>query len=737
MYTPPPLNVLPCIANLTSDQVEWKEPWKHAECPRVNFPDKDAYKAYISDEKTQSCLISGISGINRHQRVSRNNPPARLHAIVADFDSRIDDVKRKKYLDRISIKPSYISRSYSGGTHAIWLLEEPLPLLPDPLSQQNLLKHIAKELKLKSAFGTLDENAYYNTSQVFHVGWEWQEGGGSPIPATRTALWLDAALKKANLGDDALAIPIDRVAREVEKRFPNRWTNDFLIGARGCRFWDASADSPTAAIVTEKGMVCFTGVHPFRSWRDIFGEEFIEQYKQDTLGTAVHDCYFINNKFYVKVPMLSPDGSSSPTWQCYNRQNFESFLASSYGLRARCNKDSGEQESQVKQAIGRIVSQKSLSGAVPFIYNKDEVVKMGDKFFLNTSFIRVMKPDEAASTEWAESFPWIAQFLKELFPDIIQRERFICEWAYAYQNAYHFNPKSGRTIFIAGEPGVGKNFLTEVLIGPSLGGYEDASDYLLGISRFNIQLYETGAWILNDSVSKDDWKERAHFTKMLKKMAANKRHAVEGKFKDAAAIQWSGRIYVTLNTDPISLGLLPEIDINNRDKISLYRTSDTVMHDPNAARNAKKELPSFCNYLLHLEFPEHCQGDSRWGVNGYLHPELYEAAENSGQSAAFEEVLTMYLNSVFAADKSITEIAGTSAEIFSRLSIDEATKELLRGKNSTRWVSISLGLLKKRGDFPLAYKKTNTVRVWVVKRSAWENYLNSAKSSVIDDVMPF
>ncbi len=736
MDTSPPLNALPCLANLTSDQVEWKEPWKHAECPRINFPDKDAYKAYISDEKTQSCLISGISGINRHQRVSRNNPPARLHAIVADFDSRIDDVKRKKYLDRISIKPSYISRSYSGGTHAIWLLEEPLPLLPDPLSQQNLLKHIAKELKLKSAFGTLDENAYYNTSQVFHVGWEWQEGGGSPIPATRTALWLDAALKKANLGDDALAIPIDRVAREVEKRFPNRWTNDFLIGARGCRFWDASADSPTAAIVTEKGMVCFTGVHPFRSWRDIFGEEFIEQYKQDTLGTAVHDCYCIGNKFYALVPMKSPDGDSAMLWKSFNRQNFESFLATTYGLRTRCNKDAGEQESEVKQAIGRIASQKSLAGAVPFIYNPKQVVKIDKNFFLNTSFVRVMKADETASSEWAESFPWIAQFMEELFPDIIQRERFICEWAYAYQHAHKGKPRNGRTIFIAGEPGVGKNFLTEVLVGPSLGGYDDASDYLLGISRFNERFYDTGVWVLNDTVSREDWKERAHFTKMLKKMAANRRHSVEGKFKDSSAISWSGRIFVTLNTDPISLSLLPEIDINNRDKISLYRTSDTPMSDPHAAQHAKKELPAFCNYLLNLEFPEHCLGDTRWGVSGYLHPKLYDVAEGSGRTATFEETLNMYLESVFGADRSIEEISCTGAEWYARLIGDEQTSELIRHSNAQQ-VATQLGMLMKRGGYPISFTRQNKGRFWIINRKAWEHYMQSPSSEVVDKMMPF
>lgn len=50
----------------------------------------------------------------------------------------------------------------------------------------------------------------------------------------------------------------------------------FELGARGVRFWDPLADCPTAAIVRENGMVCFTGAFPFQSWADIFGTDFID-----------------------------------------------------------------------------------------------------------------------------------------------------------------------------------------------------------------------------------------------------------------------------------------------------------------------------------------------------------------------------------------------------------------------------------------------------------------------------
>ncbi len=727
--------LLPCLPNLLASEVTWLEPWDFAERPHHKFPDKDAYKAYIRKESTQSCLFSGVSGMLPSERISRTNPPTRLHAIVADYDTPLDEKKRALLLNKIAVKPSYISRSYSGGTHAIWLLEEPLPLLPDNASHHALLKAIAKDLKLNRAFGTLDETAFYNLSQIYHVGWEWQIGGGSPIPTTRAMLWQEAAMKKAKLSQEDTLVPLERVAEELHKRFPNRWEGDFTVGSRGCRFWDAQADNQSAAIVTEHGMVCFTGAQSFRSWKSIFGEEFLKQYEQDTIGAALKDCYFISNKFYRKSIMLSPCGKSMPSWQGYNRQNFESVLSATYGLRSKCDKERGEDESEVKRAVGSVIEQKALSGVVPAIYNDKQVIQMGDKLFLNTSFLRVMPPDESASTQWGVDFPWIAQFLESLFPDIIQRERFICEWAYAYKNAYHLKPKNGRTIIIAGETGVGKNFITEVLIGPSLGGFDDASSYLLGESRFNERLFETGVWILNDPVDKSDKRERDHFSKMLKKMAANMTHVVEGKFKDAAKIPWSGRIYITLNTDPISLSLLPEIDINNKDKMSLYRASGEKI-ELGADEKASKELPAFCNYLLHLEYPEHCIGDARWGVKGYLHPELLETAERSGKTATFEETLNMYVESVFEADKSIEVIACAATEWFTKLAGDEQTSVLVRHA-SAQTIGTQLGMLEKRGDYPIKRGKIHRGRTWEITREGWYAYMNAPTGDDLDETMPF
>lgn len=107
-------------------------------------------------------------------------------------------------------------------------------------------------------------------------------------------------------------------------------------------------------------------------------------------------------------------------------------------------------------------------------------------------------------------------------------------------------------------------------------------------------------------------------------MSANYQHMCEGKFKKAAGIFWSGRIIVTLNTDPDSLQLLPDVELSNRDKISLFKTSDEPMRDTNAVAKAKAEMGALCAFLLNWEIPEHCVGDTRWGVRNYLHPNCWQ-----------------------------------------------------------------------------------------------------------------
>jgi len=444
----------------------------------------------------------------------------------------------------------------------------------------------------------------------------------------------------------------------------------------------------------------------------------------------------VNNTFYVCNNLRAEDGSYKPCLLTYNRQNFESLATEKYGLNSKPEQE-GE-DSPVKQLVAKIATYNTLPAACPFIYRKERIIHIQGEARLNTSFLRVHEPDLSKGQEWGDGFPWIASFMERLFPDIIQRDRFMAAWAYAYRNAYKGEPKNGHTIFIAGSVGSGKNFLSECLYGASMGGAVDASEYVLGQTRFNDHLMGSGVWTLNDTVSKGDYRERAIFAKSLKKMAANHFHSCEGKYKSATGIYWSGRIIVTLNTDPDSLQLLPDIELSNRDKLSLFKTADEPMNDADGAAKAKAEMGALCAFLLNWEIPEHCAGDARWGVRNYLHPELLAEASDSSPTASFREILTLFVKDCFDADKSLQELKGSSTWFMQQMLLQDGLKDMIRGAVTPTSIGRRISKLASSGDFPLVYDRQSKAREWAIDRNAFMEYLNSPnQEGELDELCPF
>lgn len=718
---------LRALYNLTEKTTFEVYPWDEPPCDRSRFAGKAEYRTYITDAGTKDCLYSGFVGQAANVRVGHDNPPALLRAVVADYDTVMSDEQRMKMVSKLAVPPTYISTSFSGGTHAVWVLEKPIPLLPDEEMVSALLLTIKTDLKLGHAFGALDANAFFNAAQYIQLGWDWQQTGETPISEERTHVWLSKALAKTR-GQRKCPIPLSHVAREVEKRYPGRWNGDFEFGARGVRFWDPVADNPTAAVVTENGMLCYTGPVRFMSWEAIFGAEFASEWEEASVGRALKEIYFCSNTFYVLGSTTTDSGENVQEWLPVNRVNVETLLSTRYGLRSKAAKD--EDMSEVKEVVGRIIELNKVGAVAPIVYNDNVVVEVGGMSCLNTSFVKVAAPDMNKGNEWSDGFPWTAAFLERLFPapkgeQNVQLDRFMAEWAYAYRYAHAHKPKQGRVIFIVGPPGTGKNFLTERIYGATMGGYTDASNYLLGRTRFTGSLFNVGAWICNDSVAGGDAKERKVYTANLKQLAANQTHCCEAKFKNAVDIRWSGRVLITLNADARSQELLPDLDVSNADKVSLYKTGNVTLNDPDAERMVREELPALCAYLLKYDFPEHCKGDVRWGVAGYLHPDLLREAKESGSTASFWQVLDQFLESTFAASKD--DLHGTSTWWLSQLLAVDGIRDLL-GVSSPCSFGRNMASLAAAGTYPITYRDTNRGREWCVARAAYMAYRNGTPS---------
>lgn len=99
-----------------------------------------------------------------------------------------------------------------------------------------------------------------------------------------------------------------------------------------------------------------------------------------------------------------------------------------------------------------------------------------------------------------EDFPWLYKFLQNIF-DQKQRDNFFAWWKRFYSSGSAGNLEQGQAIIIAGEAGRGKTLLSRVIVGSSVGGYADASRYLMGDSRFNKECGENALWVVDDSKS--------------------------------------------------------------------------------------------------------------------------------------------------------------------------------------------------------------------------------------------
>lgn len=713
---------IPYIKNLTEHTVLTADPASKPAPDRKGS--KAQHRQWCTNPDTDDMFISMFKGLNPDARIDNINYPGVMFGVCCDYDTPLSEEEKKRKIAKLSAKPTYIADTYSNGTRAVWLFESPIPLVPEVEVTEALLKIILKALNLRNAFGVLD-SAYYSPSQYYHRGWNWREGGGEKLSLDRVLLWQKESLACAKWRHEEDQISLEFVAKEVEKRFPGRWTGDFVEGARGVRFWDPLADNPTGAVITKGGVMAYSGEQRFLRWSEIFGPQFLAEYKEATEGRAINDTYCINNDFYVLNTTVAEDGTQVKEWCKYNRTNMESLLYSRYGLSTVAL--SYPDPSPVKQVIASIIDLKSLSGVMPIIYDDRTVVEMFGRSYLNISTVKALQPNEEAGKTWGDGFPWMAAFLERFFESNNNQLDFFLSWlARAYQGALSCRPTRGQAVYIAGPAGTGKTFLTDCVLSPLFGGKSDGSDFLTGRTHFNGKLCRTGLWCIDDATPLSEPKAHAFYSAMIKKMVANGGFMYQPKYVETEDIPWLGRLVILCNNDPESLKILPVVDINNADKLMFFKTTDAPLVDADAHIRVEEELPAFAAYLARYEIPDHCKGTARFGVAGYLHEDLYTEAVNLGAGGVFKEIFINFLNNYFRSkhDSDITELRGTAQYILQTMQQDVATEKILKDMASARNIGTYLGkLAHSDGQFPLESKRSKLHREWRVGRDEFYAYL--------------
>jgi hypothetical protein len=244
-------------------------------------------------------------------------------------------------------------------------------------------------------------------------------------------------------------------------------------------------------------------------------------------------------------------------------------------------------------------------------------------------------------------WPWIHAFITPFFVDDDEGRStlpyFFAWFKRLYSAVLEHRLDQGQLLILLGPTGRGKTLLTNQILGRSVGGFSDASDYLSGNTSFNRDLCGAAMWVVDDQVAASTYADQRKFVELTKRCVANPRLEYHAKYADAVTLPWSGRVAMSLNLDANSLAALPSLDSSNRDKVLALRLNSThkvtFLSNVETEATIAEELPFFLRWLLDYEPPEHVLATNRFGVKTYIDPFIEAAAyDNSSRSEIAELV---------------------------------------------------------------------------------------------------
>lgn len=635
---------------------------------------KEEYIKWGQNPQTEYCYYSTLSGANPDIRISKDNPPKTVQGFVMDYDALLGKPSMDEILARCNpdIKPCWFSNTYSGGGRLLFAFGAELPWFGKDFWKK-FVKKFVKEARIKQLLPGYDEKSTEET-RYFALGTGWKELGGKPISKSLLYYWVEQVSNTVDWKTGQVFIPMEKIREELESRFPGKWAGEFDLGRRGCRFWDESASNPTAAIVREGGMQCFTGDQAFVPWTQIFGRQFVEQYQADRIGSAVGEIWFDGREYWRQFEI-------DQVWRPVNRVDIMLHLKEKFGLASVKDKEAQEDNSEVNRALHVLQDKKRVDGAIPIVGWPSGIVHYHKQRYLNTNRIRPLEPRTGNLEELAAGCPFILGFLKDFFDPVNCLDYYLAWLQRGYLSFLNNKPASGQICIIAGEPGTGKTLLGTGIAGPLLGGHCEATEFMQGNTSWNKDLLGYFFWVIDDSTPSADLNKHRKFSANLKKFAANLDFQYNAKFKDNHMIPWRGRVTILCNADAESMRVLPDTDQSLLDKVMMFKVRSTDRKFPGDLNGVLgRELPYFAGYLAAWEAPGRVLGGQRYGIECFHHPELLETARDGTQSSSFLGLLRIFLRE-WDRNKDWT---GSSTQLLHQMSMLESFGKLLGEYNSVK-----------------------------------------------------
>lgn len=210
-------------------------------------------------------------------------------------------------------------------------------------------------------------------------------------------------------------------------------------------------------------------------------------------------------------------------------------------------------------------------------------------------------------------------------------------------------PQQQQALAIAGPPDCGKSVLQHFLITPALAGRSaDAHRYFLRDNDFNSELFAVEHLTLDDCAASTRISDRLAFGARLKGVAVGSAvKSCHGKGRDAVNLRPWWRLTITCNDDPEALMVLPPLNTDIEDKITLLHASrfdfphamETSEDRELFAEIVAGEMPGFLHWLLNTyQIPPEF-GDRRYNVSTYHHPDLRAAIDGLSPEAELLDLI--------------------------------------------------------------------------------------------------
>lgn len=700
--------------NLTKQGVAPCSPWefKPPALPGAQIRgDKESRQDWYRSVSTVWNFYTPIEASNPNQRASKSNPPRILHGFAADYDLKLSAERIAEGINAMKVKPSWVERSLGGNCRLVWLFEQPLHV-EDYDFCCFILDQATKWLALEILPG-LDLPAFSDPTRLLCNGAEWVNTGAPAIPQpVLQAFFVSCGQEFKFQAKGAAEVPLDVVYKAILSKYPNfSWPTDFALESTGPTFWIAESTSSNSAILKRDGMFTFSAhaTKPFYSWGEVLGPEFIKEFTADAIAKATTELFWDEKKFWRK---------KHGVYASLDMPELVNYLKCVCGLSA---KPGNNGRSQIEEALNHIYSHNGIANAAPYVFRPPGVLVYQGKRRLNTYVHCLISPADG-SHEWGEkgSFPFLSRLFDNLFSPPQQLFHFLAWWKYYYESGLKLSPAPGPVLFLMGGVGVGKTLINRELIGRSVGGFVDASGYIIKGESFNYQMFEVPHWCIDDDTVSDSPQAQAVLQSALKKSVANADFMINKKFHNSGMTEWMGRVVCTSNLDYISARMLGPLDGSCLDKISVLRcVKESAFDFPDrevTARTVRAELPNFLKWLVGWTPPEEVKRDSRFGFRAHQESTLLEQALQTSKIAPFKEILLGELSRYFDQEKDAVVWKGTVTQLVQTIHanpLNECVIRTLRLEQINRYLESvqKEGIVRcetETGDF-------NT-RVWVFHR---------------------